>query len=211
MEKISIIILGESGVGKTSIIYRIIKKDDIELAATIACSFSSLSKYYKKKNYNEIKYEFYDTGGAENFNSLTKSYIRGRDIVLLVFCNLDTLEVLINRWYEFIRDNADISKTKFIVVANKSDSFGEDYEVIKLRGKEFAREIDAFFITCSAKSKENIDNLEDHIEYEAIKIIEQREEQRKKDNCNQGNKKNNKSIVIDMKNLEANNDRKCVC
>ena len=180
-EEISIITLGQSAVGKTSIIKRIIHNTYEETTKiTISLEFHSLTKDYKNKSFNKIKYQFSDTAGGEIYNSLTMNYIRGKDIVLLVFCDLDSLEVLIKRWYSFIKNNSDISKTKFIVVANKSDTFGDKYEDIKKKGKEFARDIDAFFITCSAKSKENIDNLEDHIEYEAIKIIEKREEEKKK-------------------------------
>ena len=77
-------------------------------------------------------------------------------------------------WNNFYRDNSDIDKSKYIVVANKSDDFGDKYEEIRKLGKEFANSIDAFFITCLAKSKENIDNLDDHIELEAIRLIEER-------------------------------------
>ena len=200
MQNISIITLGEAGVGKTSIIKRIIYKNYEDFySVTLSLEFHGLTKDYKNKSFNKIKYQFSDTAGGEIYNSLTMNYIRGKDIVLLVFCDLDSLEVLIKRWYSFIKNNSDISKTKFIVVANKSDTFGDKYEDIKKKGKEFARDIDAFFITCSAKSKENIDNLEDHIEYEAIKIIEKREEEKKKEKNNKSNKINNKNIKINNK------------
>ena len=112
--------------------------------------------------------------GGENYNSLTANYIRGNEIVLFVFCDFGTLESLKTRLINFYRDNSDIDKSKFIVVANKSDEFGDKYEEIRKLGKEFATSIDYFFITWSAKSKENIDNLEDHIELEAIRLNEER-------------------------------------
>ena len=206
MEEISIITLGESAVGKTSIINRIIYKNYEEMIPTISMELLTLTKDYKKKNFHQIKYQFWDTAGAERYNSLTMNYIRDKDIVLLVFCDLETFEVLVKRWYKFIKKNSDISRTKFIVVANKSDTFGDNYEDIRLKGKEFAREINAFFITCSAKSKENIDNLEDHIEYEAIKIIEQREEKKKEES---EFKDNNEKKTINRKELEKNNPLCC--
>ena len=207
-EDISIITLGQSAVGKTSIIKRIIHNTYEETTRiTISLEFHSLTKDYKNKSFNKIKYQFSDTAGGEIYNSLTMNYIRGKDIVLLVFCDLDSLEVLIKRWYSFIKDNSDVSKTKFIVVANKSDTFGDKYDDIKKKGKEFARDIDAFFITCSAKSKENIDNLEDHIEYEAIKIIEKREEEKKNEKGKK--KKNNKNIKIDKLDYKEDGSRCC--
>ena len=209
METISIITLGEAAVGKTSILKRITQKTyEDNYSITLSLDFLYLTKDYKNKSFNQIKYHFYDTAGGETYNALTKNYIRGRDIVLLVFCDIDSLEVLQRRWFGFIKDNADISKTKFIVVANKSDTFGDNYEKIKSKGKEFARDIDAFFITCSAKSKENMDNLEDHIEYEAIRVIEARQEQQKK-SSNQNNKNSSENDRYKLDNKVSKKKSSC--
>ena len=132
----------------------------------------------------KLNLNFIDTAGQEKFLSLSKQYIRDSDIVLLVFSNLNNLVTLKNRWYNFYKDYADIEKAKFIVVGNKSDIFYEDRKEIRKLGKEFADDINnSYFLTCSAKSEDNIDNLMDYIETEAKRIIDEEEK----------NNKNNKS------------------
>ena len=153
-EDISIITLGQSAVGKTSIIKRIIHNTYEETTKiTISLEFHSLTKDYKNKSFNKIKYQFSDTAGGEIYNSLTMNYIRGKDIVLLIFCDLNSLEVLIKRWYSFIKDNSDISKTKFIVVANKSDTFGDKYDDIKKKVKSLLEIFMHFSLLVQQKAK----------------------------------------------------------
>ena len=117
---IRIITLGPSGVGKTSIIQRIINNDFKEYAATIGFEF-----YYKEIDYKSLKLKLHyiDTGGQERYNDLPMNYIRNSTLVLLVFDNIRSLKELENRWYKFYKNNEDIKRTKFIVIANKSDSF----------------------------------------------------------------------------------------
>ena len=59
------------------------------------------------------------------------------------------------------------------MIANKSDLFGDNRQQIIKSGKEFSDEIDAFFISCSAKNADNMDNLENIIEKEAKRIVDE--------------------------------------
>ena len=172
-----IITLGPSSVGKTSIIERIInRKFDINEKPTVGFVVKSIKKFYKKKNLS-ITYEFFDTSGQEKFmNLLPKSYIRNSKIVLLVFDSLNTLEVLKGRWFSFYKDNCSIETSKFIVIANKSDIFGDNDEDIRELGREFADEIDAPFLTCSAKSNDNIENIFSNIQTEVQRLIKEENE-----------------------------------
>ena len=177
---IKIITLGETCVGKTSLIERIVKNTFNEnQLTTIGNTHFIIKKDYKKKNLI-LKLNFMDTAGQERFiTTLPLQYMRNSHIVLLVFSNLKDLEILKNRWYEYYKENCNIGKSKFIIVGNKSDIFGKDKAKIKEEGNKFAEDIDAFFITCSAKSEDNIENLEAHILTEAKRLIDEEE---KKDN-----------------------------
>ena len=165
MEKdIRIITLGETGVGKTSIINRICENQFNENEeSTFTTDFKIITKDYKKKKLKLLLY-FIDTVGQEQFiDSLPPSYIRNSHIVLLVFSNEKNFKELEKRWYENYKNNSNIQNSKFIVVANKSDTFNGLRDVINNLGEKLAEDINAFFITCSAKSKDNIDNLLNHI------------------------------------------------
>ena len=199
MEEINIITLGDSAVGKTSLINRITDKTfSDEHQVTVGFDFKYITRDYNK-SFKSIKYYFWDTAGEENFNSLAEIYIRGKEIVLLVFSDLKTLNSLKKRWIEFYKQHADSENSKIIVVANKSDTFGDKYEEIRKLGKEFSMNINSFFIICSAKSKENIDNLEDHIELEAIRLIESRNIIEKRNSLTLKPIKNNKKNTSNVK------------
>ena len=174
--KISVITLGDTGVGKTSIIKRIHDDSFQELMfSTHGMSDFFIERNYTKKNI-KIALCFKDTAGQELYKELPLQYIRNSHIVLLVFSTIETLNTIRERWYNFYKENANLEKSKFILVGNKSDIFGDESEEIERQGQEFSEEINAHFITCSAKSKDNIDTLEQIIIDEAKRMIDLKEE-----------------------------------
>ena len=117
---------------------------------------------------------YHDTAGQEKIiNSLPMRYIRNAHIVLLVFCDIESLNIIKDRWYKFYKKNANIENSRFILIGNKSDIFGDKREEIIKQGEKFAEEIDALFMTCSAKSDDNLDNVQRYIEAEAKRFIDE--------------------------------------
>ena len=174
--KISVITLGDKGVGKTSIIKRIHDDSFQEIMfSTMGINDFSIERNYNKKNI-KIFLCFKDTAGQELYKELPLQYIRNSHIVLLVFSTIETLNTIRERWYNFYKENANLEISKFILVGNKSDIFGDEREEIERQGQEFSEEINAHFITCSAKSKDNIDTLEQIIIDEAKRMIDLAEE-----------------------------------
>ena len=194
--KISVITLGDSNVGKTSIIKRIYDGtfQDV-MFSTFGIGDFFVRRKYSKKNI-QIVLCFKDTAGQESHQELPVQYIRKSHIVLFVFCNIETLNTLRERWYNFYKQKANIENSRFILVGNKSDLFGNEKEEIERQGQEFADEINAHFITCSAKSKDNIGTLEQTIIDEAKNFIEIDEKNiNERDNVqlnNQNNQNNNR-------------------
>ena len=200
---INIITLGDPFVGKTSIIKRI--KDGTfneHVNATVGVRLFIIKKKYEKKNIM-IFLNFKDTAGQELFqNSIPVQYIRNSHIVLLVFSDIDSLNNLKDRWYSFFKQNANIDNSRFILVGNKSDIFGNEKEEILREGQKFAEEINAHFIICSAKSEDNMDNLERFITTEAKNFIDQAEEILREIN-------ENKKLSLNENNQDKKNDCKC--
>ena len=194
--KISVITLGDSGVGKTSIIKRIYDGtfQDV-MFSTFGIGDFFVRRKYSKKNI-QIVLCFKDTAGQESYQELPVQYIRKSHIVLFVFCDIETLNTLRERWYNFYKEKANIENSRFILVGNKSDLFGNEKKEIERQGQEFADEINAHFLTCSAKSKDNIDTLEQIIIDEAKNFIEIAENYiNERDNVqlnNQNNQNNNR-------------------
>ena len=200
---INIITLGDPFVGKTSIIKRI--KDGTfneHVNATVGVRLFIIKKKYEKKNIM-ISLNFKDTAGQELFqNSIPVQYIRNSHIVLLVFSDIDSLNNLKDRWYSFFKQHANIDNSRFILVGNKSDIFGNEKEEILREGQKFAEEINAHFIICSAKSEDNMDNLERFITSEAKNFIDQAEEIIREIN-------ENKKLSLNENNQDKKNDCKC--
>ena len=171
---INIITLGEMGVGKTSIIKRIREEafDEEEFTTEFIFSFFNIKKPYKTRNLI-MNLNYHDTAGQEKIiNSLPKRYIRNSHIVLLVFSDIRTLNVIKDRWYKHYKENANILNSRFILIGNKSDIFGDERDEIIKQGNQFAEEINAHFMTCSAKSDDNMDNIQRYIETEAKRFID---------------------------------------
>ena len=99
-----IITLGESGVGKTSIIKRYVHNIfDSDCLSTIGLNFS-----FKEVEKNGKKYQikFLDTAGQEKYRALTKSYYKNAEGVLFIF-SLDDQEsfIKINDWVNSFKEN----------------------------------------------------------------------------------------------------------
>ena len=174
--KVNVMTIGSSGVGKSSIIKRI--KDgvfDEFTQTTIGMGYSTINRKYEQKNLT-ICINFLDTMGLENYQDIIPpQHIRNSQIALLVFDSLKTLDDLIEKWYRFLKENNNNNSLRFILVGNKSDIFDDEKEEIIKNGEKFAEEINAQFITCSAKSKDNMDNLERFIINEAKGLIDELE------------------------------------
>ena len=170
---INVITLGDSNVGKTSIIQRI--KDGTfneYVKATVYLDNFIIERKYEKKNIM-INLVFKDTAGEEKHQEVPMQYIRDSHVVLLVFCDIKSLNTIKKRWLNFYKENSNIENTRFILIGNKSDIFGNEREEIIRQGEKFAEELDAHFITCSAKSADNMDNLDRYISTEAKRFIDE--------------------------------------
>ena len=213
MEKevtLNVITLGASGVGKTSILNRIKdKKFHENVQTTLTTETFFIKRKYEKKNLM-MNLKFLDTMGQEGAHSLIPiQYIRNSPIVLLVFDKIETLNDIKNRWLGYYKNNVNIKNSRFLLIGNKSDIFGDDRETIIQCGEQFGEEINAHFMTCSAKSNDNMDNLERFIVLEAKRFIDELEKELDYDIAN-----NRKLGVKNKFNLDNKNGKKkksCAC
>ena len=147
---IKVILLGENGVGKTSIINRYINDEfnpDGE-NETIGATF--LVKELRRSNiiYN---LRIWDSTGQEKFHSVTKLFIKGSNIIILVY-SINSRESFdnLNFWYSSIKDIMEENNFILAIVASKNDL--KDEEVIsEEEGKKYAEDKKAIFRTVSAK------------------------------------------------------------
>ena len=149
-----IVFIGDTEVGKTSIINRFIKKEFTDQNPTVGASYFTYMTSYKDK---EILMQIWDTAGQENFRAIGPIYYRRAMAAVAVFdlTRKETLDNL-NAWITDYRNYAD---DKFvIVVGNKQDL--EDSITIELdETLEIARSMDAECIWASAKSGIGIEDI----------------------------------------------------
>ena len=148
--QIKIILLGESGVGKTCIINRYFEnKFSADTESTLG-SYSTTKTIVK----NKIKYivDIWDTTGQEKYHSITNLYIKGSNIVILVY-SIDSKSTFdkLNYWYDSVKDKIEGDDYVLAVVGSKYDLF-ESEEVPDEEAKKYAEEKNAIFQLVSAKS-----------------------------------------------------------
>ena len=137
MEEIKMILLGEAGCGKTSIISRYtLDKFDSNYFTTYSSTFLSKMFEYKGKKYN---INIWDTVGQEKFRSLTKIFIKGTKICLLVYdiTNRQSFKEL-KFWLEQAKQIAD--KDVVLGMAGNKNDLIIKQEVDDKTAKNFANE-----------------------------------------------------------------------
>ena len=154
-----VVFLGETGVGKTSLIKQYINHIfDESCNSSISSQFCSKIVNIPKVN-KSIRFDIWDTAGQEKFRSLARIFYRDAQIIIFVYDITSRLsfEALQQYWYEEVKANCTV-KPVLAVVANKYDLYLEK-EVEDKEAIEWADKIGAIFQWTSAKSNMGINLL----------------------------------------------------
>ena len=170
-KEIKVILLGNSGVGKTSIINRYVNNVyNSNCETTLGSTYSTREVI---KNNVVYKLNLWDTTGQEKYHSITNLFIKGSSIVILVY-SIDLLSSFegLNYWYNSIKENLEGNNYVLAVVGSKSDLINEEEEVVSEdEAKNFAKERNAIFKLVSSKEDPvGINNLFDMLLDELIKM-----------------------------------------
>ena len=152
-----IITLGESGVGKTSILLRFHSnqfKSNSESTTGLSFSYKNIIL----KNKEEIELKLIDTGGQEKYRALAKSYFKNSDGVFFVYAkdNLDSFKN-IKEWVMLFNENHNGKEgIPQILVESKGDL---KRIVDEKLSEDFAKENNMPIIKTSAKNNDSINEL----------------------------------------------------
>ena len=219
-ESIKVVLVGESGVGKTSIIQQFTaKKFDPHRETSLSAQFISKTVNFQDLG-KEIKFDIWDTVGQEKYRSLAKIFYKDAKVIVFVY-DITTeysFNELKNYWYEETRSNTDGSPI-LAVVGNKIDWY-KDQKVSNNDGKEFAEKIGAIFQTTSAQSDSGISTLFDNIgktylipnfDYRATDKTAQENFMKKKqeENNKKDMQKRVKGVQLDNKKVDEKQKKKC--
>ena len=115
-----VVLIGESGVGKTSIINRYTHNKFNE-SETITIGASFIAKTILLKDYNQsIKFEIWDTAGQEKYRSLAKVFYKNAAVCVLVYdiTRKNSFEALKNYWINEIKANGHPNLSKYLFFYN---------------------------------------------------------------------------------------------
>lgn len=187
-----VIFLGESGVGKTSIITRRrYGTFNYEMTPTIGVGYELIDEPYDN---HVVQLYLWDTAGQEQFNSIVPIYCQEAKIAIIVASFTDASSIKeIDKWNKFCDDSND--HPLVIVVINKIDIAPE--ETLNSIKEEIRQKFESFFCV-SAKTGSGIDELfsfiaktmyemtvdtNSQISYHTVEIAEKNKDQKKQKSC----------------------------
>jgi len=152
-----IIIVGDSGVGKSNIVSRFVDNTFTQVAkSTIGIDFETKTI---DLGTDIIKLQIWDTAGQERFRSISRSYYRYSSAIIIVFdlTNRDSFNNL-EKWIIEIEKSTgneidDLTNIEFVIIGNKADLF--------YKRQVDQKEIDALhdkysFVYIETSAKENL-------------------------------------------------------
>lgn len=201
-EKINILVLGNSSVGKTSFILKYTEN------VFRASYLTTIGIDYKTKfiNLNNKKYkiDFFDTAGQERYKSIALNIIKNADGILLLYdvTQQGTFDS-ISQWINDI-ENVKGEDAIIVLIGNKCD-LTEDRKIDKEKGEELANKYRVSFFETSNKFGTNIETA-------ALELINQIIKKNEKNIVNDFEIINkNDIIVLDRKNSQQVIKHKCNC
>lgn len=160
-----VLLLGDTGVGKTSILCRLIS--DMFTHSHMSTVGIDYQNYKVDVDGVEIKLGVWDCAGQERFRSIVRSYFRDAHAAIIVYDVTKTTSYHhVESWYQECLENYDrMDKDKFIfaIAGNKSD-LRADRVIRKEQLKEVADKLGIdIYQEVSAKDNVGLENLLDDI------------------------------------------------
>jgi len=178
-KKVQLLIIGDSTVGKTSILSRYTNGDfNPHYLATVGLDFFKKDEVFNGKT---IRIKIWDTAGQERYKSLTQGYFRNAEGIMIVYdvSNLVSFENL-KYWIQSIKTHIDIDKGEVpaIIIGNKIDIF--EREVKKEDAEAFAKEEGFKYFETSAKSGKGVNECIKYLVKTILRNWNDKEEEKEK-------------------------------
>ena len=155
IEDIKVITLGNSSVGKTSFLMKYID-NSFTLTYTTTLGVDFKQKKIKLKDGRDVRLRIFDTAGQERFKSVSVSFIKKADGVILIYdiSDIESFEAVEN-WIKSIREIGK-DNLPIILVGNKCDLSDDKRKVSLKEGQDKASEFNIPFYETSCKEGINI-------------------------------------------------------
>ncbi|XP_064608071.1 LOW QUALITY PROTEIN: ras-related protein Rab-30-like [Liolophura sinensis] len=167
-----VVLIGNAGVGKTCLVRRFTQGlFPPGQGATIGVDFMIKTVEIDGE---KIKLQIWDTAGQERFRSITQSYYRSANALILVYdvCLQDSFESL-PQWITEMENYAGKNILTYLV-GNKTDQINRR-EIPTAIGQQFAQRYEMRFLETSAKEADNVEKLFLEIGKELTKLTRENE------------------------------------
>lgn len=187
--KCKLVMLGEAGVGKSSLALRLVKKVFVEYQeSSIGAAFLT---HDIKLSDRDVHFEIWDTAGQERYHSLAPMYYRGASAALVVYD--------VTSYSSFLRAKSWVEELKracgdiTIALAGNKVDLPEDQRKVNLKeAQSFAAANDLMLYETSAKTNLTVDKIFEKIaaklpnrpaQHRSIVIEKTDDEQEQKSRC----------------------------
>ncbi len=152
---LSIMLLGDGQVGKTSMILNLTGNEFNDSQLTTVGKEAYI--YQTEIKGNSLKMKIWDTAGQERFRSMSVQVIKTSDAVILVYAvNNKNSFLALDTWISKIYDIVDITKKPIIIVGNKCDIEESLRQITYEEGEQYATSKGYKFFETSAKTGKGI-------------------------------------------------------
>jgi small GTP-binding protein len=151
-----LVLLGESAVGKSSLVLRFVKGQFFEYQeSTIGAAFLTQSVALEDCT---VKFEIWDTAGQERYHSLAPMYYRGAAAAVVVYDI--TSKQSFTRAQNWVKELQQQGTSKIVIAlaGNKSD-LAAQREVRPEEAQAYADDNQIHFLETSAKTDHNVNEL----------------------------------------------------
>lgn len=151
---IRLLLVGETGVGKTCLLCRFTSGDYVEShISTIGIDFKMKTIELEGQT---VKVQIWDTAGQERFEAITKQFYRRAQGVMLVFdiCNKSSFEAM-PRWLNYVKQFST-DRVSVTLIGNKSDCH-DKRQVSVVEAQQFADKNEINFYEVSARDRNNLE------------------------------------------------------
>ncbi|KAL3859847.1 hypothetical protein ACJMK2_010037 [Sinanodonta woodiana] len=156
VREVKLCLLGDSGVGKSSIVMRFVKDTFKEqLESTIGASFMAKRLVV---NDNTFLFQIWDTAGQEKYRALAPMYYRGAEAAIVVYdVTREPSFDSVKDWVKELKRNG-VSDMVIAIAGNKCDL--EDLREVNTKdAQEYSDNIGAIFTETSALTAVNVSEL----------------------------------------------------
>jgi len=168
--KLQLIIIGDSGCGKTTFMDRYCDGQyRVSYNATVGIDFKV--KTILSKENKRVKLQIWDTAGQEKFNSITTAYYRNaRGVVIMYDVTREETFEHLRKWFSLV-EQFGRGDVEIAIVGNKCDVESEHSrrQVSRERGEQLAVEYGCHFFECSAKEDINVSEVFSRLSEEIIR------------------------------------------